>query len=46
MEAIDKGHEEIALRIIEAGASPHIQHEVDFDITTVILTCVGLTSHQ
>ena len=34
MEAIDKGHEEIALRIIEAGASPHIQHEVDLDIRT------------
>jgi ankyrin repeat protein len=29
MEAVDKGHGEIALRIIEAGATPHIQHKVN-----------------
>ena len=34
MEAVDKGHGEIALRIIEAGATPHIQHKV-FSLATV-----------
>ena len=29
MEAVDKGHDDIALRIIKAGATPHIQHKVD-----------------